>query len=88
MKVNEPNELEGMSKKKAIQLAALFLSAAIEPSKWTEEFQMLVYSSAGVVDELRSQGLVKVIESIDEATVESVVTPTDCETDRRGACTR
>ena len=73
MKTDKPDSLDdGMSKSAAIQLMSILASVVMGPEQFEKsspEFQMLVFSSAGLVDAINEKGLMEIISSVDEATV-------------------
>jgi hypothetical protein len=79
-KVDKPIE-DGMGKGSAIQLMSILASVVIGPEQFKKsspEFQMLVFSSAGLVDAIDENGIVEVVNSVDEETV-GPLEATDCQ---------
>jgi hypothetical protein len=81
VKTDKPEE--GMSKKRAIQLMSLLASAVMGPEQFeksSDAFQLLVFSSAGMMDDIEKKGIIEVMQTIDETTVDPVMPMNDCET--------
>lgn len=79
MKIDKPEE--GMTKETAIRLMSILTSVVIGPDQFEKsspEFQMLVFSSAGLVDAMNEKGLMEIVSSVDEATV-GPIDLTDCD---------
>jgi hypothetical protein len=79
-KVDKPTE-DGMSKGSAIQLMSILASVAMGPKQFEKsspEFQMLVFSSAGLFDAIDEKGVLEVVNSVDEATA-GPIEATDCQ---------
>ena len=79
-KVDKPIE-DGMSKGTAIQLMSILASVVMGPEQFEKsspEFQMLVFSSAGLVDAIDEKGIVEVVNSVDAETV-GPIEATDCQ---------
>ena len=78
--VDKPIE-DGMTKGSAIQLMSILASVVMGPEQFEKslpEFQMLVFSSAGLVDAVNEKGLMEIVSSVDEATV-GPLEATDCQ---------
>ena len=82
MKTDKPEQSDGMTKEQAIKLLALISSVVIGPEQFgkaSAKYQMLVYASGDVADQIREHGLGKTLETIDEETF-GPVGANDCET--------
>ena len=73
MKTDKPDSVDdGMSKGTAIQLMSILASVVMGPEQFEKsspEFQMLVFSSAGLVDAVNEKGLMEIMSSVNEETI-------------------